>query len=378
MSINNQRSLGNVQNIEEDLFMRLVITGGLGFIGSNLVRHFLKEHPTYEIINLDAETYAGHQENLEDVASNPNYKFVKGHIEDTVLVNEIVSGKKFGKIDGIINLAAESHVDRSIMDPQVFVKSNVLGTQVLLEAAFKHGLKEGTKLGVDAEFSIRYLQVSTDEVYGSLGATGYFTEETPLAPNSPYSSSKAGGDLLCRAYFHTFGMPVMITRCSNNYGPYQHPEKLIPLFINNLMNDKQVPVYGDGANIRDWLHVKDHCIAIDTVFHKGQPGEVYNVGGNNEYTNMEITKILLKATGKGEEMIRYVEDRLGHDRRYAIDSSKMKKELDWAPSYTFEQGIAETIEWYKSNQEWLKQVMDKVEDTVPVTPVAAPQTATAK
>lgn len=356
--------------------MRLLITGGLGFIGSNLIRHFLNAHPTYEIINLDAETYAGHKENLEGVASNKNYKFVKGPIENSELVNDIVSGKLFGKIDGIINLAAESHVDRSIMDPSVFVQSNVMGTQVLLEAAFKHGLVEGTKPGVDARFNIRYLQVSTDEVYGSLGESGYFTEDTPLAPNSPYSSSKAGGDLLCRAYFHTFDMPVMITRCSNNYGPYQHPEKLIPLFINNLMNGKQVPVYGDGKNVRDWLHVSDHCKAIDVVFHKGTPGDVYNIGGNNEYTNMEITKILLDALGKGEEMIRYVEDRLGHDKRYAIDSSKIQKEFDWAPKYTFESGIRETIEWYKNNQEWLTQVSDKVEDTVPVTPVAAPATTT--
>ena len=354
--------------------MRLLITGGLGFIGSNLVRHFLIAHPDYEIINLDAETYAGHKENLEDVASNKQYKFVKGRIENSQLVNDIVSGKVFGPVDGIINLAAESHVDRSIMDPSVFVQSNVLGTQVLLEAAFKHGLVKGTKPGVDEKYSIRFLQVSTDEVYGSLGATGYFTEDTPLAPNSPYSSSKAGADLLVRAYYHTFDMPVMTTRCSNNYGPYQHPEKLIPLFINNLMHGKQVPVYGDGKNVRDWLHVSDHCRAIDTVFHNGKAGEVYNIGGNNEYTNMEITKILLNATGKGEEMIKYVEDRLGHDKRYAIDSSKIKKELDWEPRYTFETGIAETIAWYKKNQEWLAKVSNKVEEVVPVTPQTAPVT----
>lgn len=355
--------------------MRLLVTGGLGFIGSNLVRHLLKTHPTYEIINLDAETYAGHHENLEDVQSNRKYRFVKGRIENSQLVNDIVSGKVFGPIDGIINLAAESHVDRSIMDPSVFVQSNVLGTQVLLEAAFKHGLVEGTKPGVDAQYKIRFLQVSTDEVYGSLGDSGYFTESTPLAPSSPYSSSKAGGDMLCRAYFHTFNMPVMITRCSNNYGPYQHPEKLIPLFINNLVHGKQVPVYGDGKNVRDWLHVSDHCRAIDVVFHKGLSGEVYNVGGNNEYTNMEITKLLLSSLGKGEEMIRYVEDRLGHDLRYAIDSSKIQNELNWKPKYTFETGIKETIEWYKANQAWLNKVSDKVEDTVPVTPVAAPATA---
>ncbi|MBZ0188407.1 MAG: dTDP-glucose 4,6-dehydratase [Candidatus Obscuribacterales bacterium] len=336
--------------------MRLLITGGLGFIGSNLVRHLLASHPTYEIINLDAQTYAGHPENLEDIATNPRYTFVKGRVENSVLVNDLVSGAQFGKIDGIINLAAESHVDRSITDPSVFVESNVLGTQVLLEAAFKHGLVEGTKPGVDARYSIRYLQVSTDEVYGSLGPTGYFTEDTALAPNSPYSASKAGADMVCRAYFHTFDMPVLITRCSNNYGPYQHPEKLIPLFINNLLHGKQVPVYGDGANIRDWLHVLDHCLAIDAVFHKGRPGEVYNVGGNNEYTNMQITRILLRALNKGEESIRYIEDRLGHDRRYAIDSSKMQAELGWTPTYTFESGIAETIQWYKNNQKWLDLV----------------------
>lgn len=355
--------------------MRLLITGGLGFIGSNLVRHFLKKHPTYEIINLDAETYAGHTENLEDVAASKKYRFVKGRIENSQLVNDIVSGKVFGPIDGIINLAAESHVDRSIMDPSVFVQSNVLGTQVLLEAAFKHGLVEGTKPGVDAQYKIRFLQVSTDEVYGSLGKTGYFTEDTPLAPNSPYSSSKAGGDMLCRAYFHTFGMPVMTTRCSNNYGPYQHPEKLIPLFINNLIHGRQVPVYGDGANVRDWLHVSDHCRAIDVVFHKGAAGDVYNIGGNNEYTNMEITKMLLAATNRGEEMIKYVEDRLGHDKRYAIDSSKIQKEFGWSPKYTFETGIKETIEWYTTNQAWLATVSNKVEEVVPTVPVATPQVA---
>lgn len=355
--------------------MRLLITGGLGFIGSNLVRHLLTEHPDYEVINLDAQTYAGHPENVEDLASNPRYRFVKGHIENRQLVDDLVSGRSFGKIDGIINLAAESHVDRSISDPAVFVETNVMGTQVLLEAAFRHGLEPGTRPGVDARFNIKYLQVSTDEVYGSLGATGFFTEDTPLAPNSPYSSSKAGADLLCRAYFHTFGMPVLITRCSNNYGPYQHPEKLIPLFINNLLNGKQVPVYGDGGNIRDWLHVKDHCRAIDTVFHKGAPGEVYNIGGNNEYTNMQITRILLAALDKGEDSIRYVEDRLGHDRRYAIDSSKVQRELGWSPSYTFETGIAETIEWYRANQDWLNKVLGKSEAENQATTVAEPAAA---
>ncbi len=332
--------------------MRLVLTGGLGFIGSNLVRHFLLNHPTYEIINLDAQTYAGHQENLDGVHSHPNYRFVKGEIQDAALVDEIVSGRKFGKIDGIINLAAESHVDRSIEDPATFVNTNVLGTQVLLEAAYRNG-KKGQEPG---KYSIKFLQVSTDEVYGSLGPTGYFVEETPLAPNSPYSASKASADMLCRAYFHTFDFPVLITRCSNNYGPYQHPEKLIPLFINNILNNKQVPVYGDGLNVRDWLHVSDHCKAIDAVFHRGIAGEVYNVGGNNERTNMQITKLILSELGKGEELIKYVQDRLGHDRRYAIDSAKMQRELGWQPEYTFERGIKETIAWYKTHQSWLDAV----------------------
>jgi len=334
--------------------MRLLITGGLGFIGSNLVRHLLKAHPDYEIINIDAETYAGHRENLTDVANNPKYKLVVGRIEDAALVDEIVSGKKFGTIDGIINLAAESHVDRSISDPFVFAKSNVLGTQTLLDAAFKYGLKPGASQPYKpTDYTIKYVQVSTDEVYGSLGPTGLFTEETPLAPNSPYSSSKASADMFCRAYFHTYGMPVVITRCSNNYGPYQHPEKLIPLFITDLLKNEQVPVYGDGLNVRDWLHVDDHCSAIDLAYHKGVPGEVYNVGGNNERTNMYITKLIIKELGKGEEMIKYVADRLGHDRRYAIDPAKITKELGWQPKHTFETGIRETIKWYTTNTDWI-------------------------
>ncbi len=339
--------------------MQLLVTGGLGFIGSNLVRRLISQYPDCSVINLDAVTYAGHPENLEDLAGNPRYKFVKGRIEDRELVDEIVSGKKFGPVQGIINLAAETHVDRSIHDPQVFVNTNVVGTQVLLEAAYQYGKKDSNGSG----FSIRYVQVSTDEVYGSLGPTGYFTEETPLAANSPYSASKAGGDLLCRAYFHTYGLPVMITRCSNNYGPYQHPEKLIPFFINKALKNEPVPVYGDGLNVRDWLHVDDHCRAIDLVFHKGQPGEVYNIGGNNERQNIEITRLVLSELGKGEELIKYVQDRPGHDRRYAIDSTKIQKELGWQPLHTFETGIRQTISWYKENQQWLNAVTRNVEFT---------------
>lgn len=336
--------------------MQILLTGGLGFIGSNLVRHFLSTYANYNVINLDAITYAGHPENLADLEKNPRYKFVKGSIDDRDLVDQIFSGKKFGPIHGVINLAAESHVDRSIADPSIFLRTNVLGTQVLLDATLRYGPTRSTAGSATTVSTIRYLQVSTDEVYGSLGPEGLFTEETPLAANSPYSASKAGADLLCRAYFHTFGLPLTITRCSNNYGPYQHPEKLIPLFITNALNNKPVPVYGDGLNVRDWLHVEDHCRAIDLVFHAGRPGEVYNIGGNNERKNIDITKLILAQLNKPDSLIKYVEDRLGHDRRYAIDSTKIQGELGWKPKYTFETGIQETIKWYKNNQAWLSAV----------------------
>ena len=317
---------------------KVLVTGGAGFIGSNFIKYMLEKHPDYEIINLDALTYCGNLENLEDIEENPNYSFVKGNICDDELVDEVVS-----EVDYIVHFAAESHVDRSIEDPQIFIKSNIIGTQVLLDAAKKHKIK-------------KFLQVSTDEVYGSLGPEGYFTEKTPLQANSPYSASKAGADLMVRAYGETFDLPINITRCSNNYGPYQFPEKLIPLMISNALEDKELPIYGDGKNIRDWLHVYDHCSAIDLVLHKGKLGEVYNIGGHNEKENIEIVKLILKELGKPESLIKFVKDRLGHDRRYAIDSTKISKELGWKPKYTFETGIVETIRWYLDNQDWMEKV----------------------
>lgn len=321
--------------------MNLLVTGGAGFIGSCFVRYMLKNHPDYKIINLDALTYAGNLDNLKDVESNANYSFVHGNICDKQLVDSLMS-----QVDACVNFAAESHVDRSITGPEIFIQTNVGGTLNLLEMAKKHKIS-------------RYLQVSTDEVYGTLGKTGYFTETTPLAPNSPYSASKASADMLVRAYYETYKMPVLTTRCSNNYGPYQFPEKLIPLFISNLLKGEKVPVYGDGMNIRDWLYVYDHCSAIDTVLHKGRLGEVYNIGGNNEKANIEITKLLIKELGRDESSIKYVEDRLGHDRRYAIDSSKIQNELGWHPSVTFEEGIKITIDWYLNNQDWIKRLENR-------------------
>lgn len=317
---------------------KILITGGAGFIGSNFVKYINDKYPDYEIVNFDLLTYCGNLENLKGIEFNDNYSFVKGNIADNDLVADTIKG-----CDYVVNFAAESHVDRSIKDPEIFIKSNVLGTQVLLNAALNEGIE-------------KYVQISTDEVYGSLGQTGYFTEETPLQPNSPYSASKASGDLITRAYYQTFEMPVNITRCSNNYGPYQFPEKLIPLMISNALENKNLPVYGDGKNIRDWLHVYDHCTAIDLVLHDGKPGEVYNIGGNNEKKNIEIVKLILKYLDKDDSLIKFVDDRLGHDRRYAIDSTKIQEELGWKPKYTFETGIKETIEWYLENQDWIEQV----------------------
>ena len=321
--------------------MKLLVTGGAGFIGSCFIRHILKKYPDYKVINLDALTYAGNLENLKDIDGNPNYQFVYGNICDKNLVRELID-----ETDAVINFAAESHVDRSISSPDIFIETNIKGTLNLLEASREIGIK-------------RYLQVSTDEVYGTLGKTGYFSETTPIAPNSPYSASKASADMLVRAYGETYNLPILITRCSNNYGPYQYPEKLIPFFILKLLKGKKVPLYGDGLNVRDWLYVYDHCEAIDTVLHKGKVKEVYNIGGHNEKTNLEITKIILKEMGKDENCIEYVSDRLGHDRRYAISNDKITSELGWKPSITFEKGIKLTIQWYLNNQEWITNIENK-------------------
>ncbi|KJD37393.1 spore coat protein [Paenibacillus polymyxa] len=319
--------------------MKLLVTGGAGFIGSNFVLYMLKQHPDYEIVNVDALTYAGNLENLKSIEDHPKHTFVKADITDAQTMDQLMQQG----IDVVVNFAAESHVDRSILEPEVFVKTNVLGTQVLLDVAKKYNVT-------------KFVQVSTDEVYGSLGETGLFTEETPLQPNSPYSASKAGGDLLVRAYHETFGLPVNITRCSNNYGPYQFPEKLIPLMISRALSDQQLPVYGDGLNIRDWLYVEDHCSAIDLVIHQGKLGEVYNIGGNNERTNVHIVKTVLEELGKPESLISYVQDRPGHDRRYGIDPTKTMNELGWKPKHSFETGIKETIRWYLDNEEWWTRI----------------------
>ena len=319
----------------------LLVTGGAGFIGSCFIRHILNKYPNYKIYNLDALTYCGNLENLDDVKDNPNYEFVHGNICDRQLVLELIKESDF-----VINFAAETHVDNSIKTPEIFIETNVKGTLNLLQ-----GVKE---IGVE-----RFLQVSTDEVYGALGETGYFYETTPLAPNSPYSASKASADMLVRAYFKTYNLPALITRCSNNYGPYQYSEKLIPFFISKLLKGEKVPVYGDGLNVRDWLYVYDHCEAIDVVLHSGKIGEVYNIGGHNEKTNLEITKLILDAMGKDESSIEYVEDRLGHDRRYAISNDKITTELGWKPSLTFDEGIKLTIDWYLKNQNWIENIAAK-------------------
>lgn len=319
--------------------MNLLVCGGAGFIGSNFIRHILSKYPDYKIINLDLLTYAGNLENLRDVENNKNYSFVRGDIADKNIVNDLII-----KVDAVVNFAAETHVDRSIMDSAAFIHTNVIGTHNLLEAARANGLK-------------RFFQISTDEVFGELGPDdAAFNEKTPYNPRSPYSASKAASDHLARAYFYTYNLPVTISNCSNNYGPYQFPEKLHGLFITNLLEGKKVPVYGDGLQIRDWLFVEDHCEAIDAIIHKGKMGESYCIGGGAEKTNLEITQKLLELLGKSEDMIEFVKDRPGHDRRYAMDYSKIKKELGWEPRTSFEGGMKKTVDWYKNNKDWWKNV----------------------
>ena len=333
----------------------ILVTGGAGFIGSNFVRLMLTKHPDYKIINVDALTYAGNLENLKDVADHKNYIFIKADIRDREKIETIFDNYD---IDFVVNFAAESHVDRSIEEPDVFLTTNIIGTQVLLDVAKKHWkVNPDDKYCREYKPGVKFLQISTDEVYGALGKTGKFLETMPLKPNSPYSASKASADLIVRAYYQTYGMPINITRCSNNYGPYQFPEKLIPLMINNCLKERDLPVYGDGMQVRDWLHVNDHCAAIDTVLHKGKDGEIYNIGGNNEKTNIEIVKLIVKTLGKSEKLIKHVKDRPGHDRRYAIDNTKITTQLGWKPKYTFEEGIKETIQWYLDNREWIDNIV---------------------
>jgi len=319
--------------------MKVLVTGGAGFIGCNFVHLLAAERSDWQIVCLDALTYAGNLANLESCLELENFRFVKGDICDPDTVDTIMAAG----LDAVVNFAAESHVDRSILGCREFIRTNIQGTQVLLDAARQANVW-------------RFLQISTDEVYGSLGPEGCFTEQTPLAPNSPYSASKAAADLLVQAYHHTYGLPALITRCSNNYGPYQFPEKLIPLFVTNLLADKKVPVYGDGMNVRDWIHVSDHCRAVLTVLEKGQPGEVYNIGGNSERANIEITKLLIELLGKDESLMEFVPDRPGHDRRYAIDAAKIKNELGWEPQTDFTRGLKDTIRWYIDNQPWWQAI----------------------
>ena len=328
--------------------MKILITGGAGFIGSNYAHYRFEKYPSDEIYVLDKLTYAGNLDNLSALMDEERFHFIQGDIADKAFVEALFEREKFDKV---VNFAAETHVDRSITGPSIFVLTNIVGSHNLLEAARLNGVK-------------RYHQVSTDEVYGDLGTDSddLFTEETPIAPNCPYAASKASADLLVRSYFETYQMGVTVSRCSNNYGPYQFPEKLIPYFFREISEDKPVPVYGDGKNVRDWLYVIDHCVAIDTILENGRIGEAYNIGGNNEKTNLEITKFLLDFLGRDESLITYVDDRLAHDRRYAIDASKMKDQLGWEPSVDFPEGIQKTFDWYKEHEEWSHKLMDKIEE----------------
>ena len=323
--------------------MKVLVTGGAGFIATNFTYYMVNKYPEYDFVNLDALTYAGNYDNIKDLEGKPNYKFVKGDITDREFIDKLFEEEKF---DWVVNFAAESHVDNSIKNPGIFLTTNILGTQVLMDASRKYGVK-------------RYHQVSTDEVYGDLPLDRpdlLFTEETPIHTSSPYSSSKAGADLLVGAYYRTYGLPITISRCSNNYGPYQFPEKLIPVVISKALNDEPIPVYGKGENVRDWIHVIDHNIGVDLILHKGKVGEVYNLGGHSERTNLDVVKTILKQLGKPESLITYVTDRPGHDLRYAIDSTKAEKELGWDRTYTFEKGIEETVNWYINNQEWIEEI----------------------
>ena len=322
--------------------MKILVTGGCGFIGSNFIRHILKSNPNDSVINIDKLTYAGNLENLSDLSHLSRYDFIRADITEATQMEELISRG----VDAIVNFAAESHVDRSIEDPSAFMKTNVFGTFVLLEAVRKALPRQ----------RIRFVHISTDEVYGSLGETGAFTEETPLAPNSPYSASKTAADLLVRAYHRTYGLPALITRCSNNFGPYQFPEKLVPLMISNAIEDKELPIYGDGMHVRDWIYVEDHCRALDIVLHHGKEGEVYNIGGRSEKPNLVVAQTILDRLGKPHSLLRFVSDRLGHDRRYAIDFSKIERELGWKPSVSFEEGIQLTVEWYQTHPEWWKKI----------------------
>ena len=321
--------------------MKMLVTGGCGFIGSNYVRHVLATHPEDHVVNLDALTYAGNLENLAGLERHPAFTFVKGDITDAAAVDALFAKHQF---EAVVNFAAESHVDRSLhLGPGVFIQTNIQGTQVLLDASVKHRVK-------------RYLQVSTDEVYGSLGPTGSFTEETPLQPNNPYAATKAGADFMVRAAHNSHGLDVVITRCSNNFGPYQFPEKLIPLMITNALADKELPVYGDGMQVRDWIYVLDHCSAVDVVLRTGKTGEVYNIGGNHDVPNMEIVRGILRILKKPDTLIRHVKDRPGHDRRYAMDSEKLRRELGWKPAHTFEQALERTVAWYLQNRTWWENI----------------------
>ncbi len=319
--------------------MKLLVTGGAGFIGSNFVHYILREHPDWEVTNLDQLTYAGNLENLRDIENESRYRFIKGDITEREPVNQLL-GEGF---DVVVHFAAESHVDRSILDSSPFIKTNVAGTQVLLEGARQHGVR-------------LFLQISTDEVYGSLGTAGKFSEESPLLPNSPYAASKAAAECLCRAYHHTYGLPVIITRASNNYGPFQFPEKFIPLAITNVLESKPIPVYGDGLNIRDWVHTEDHCHALDLVIQRGKPGEVYNIGGNNERTNLELAEHILELIGQPRSFITFVTDRPGHDRRYSLNTTKIEHELGWKPAIPFAEGLRKTVEWYMENESWWRRI----------------------